>query len=168
MDRKLKVLIIFVVLFLIQDVFMAIYTSAQDILLLERPGTIKNIKYYNGDNIRLGIFGGDSIISGEITRINDSGFIINTQFEVQLNQICTVYKLRKFFRFSEELFFKAGIPYIILTATNRTINNEYPILDKEVALISGSLVLAGMGSALIKYRKCRIDNTRWRLIILKR
>lgn len=155
----------FLIIILLLACFKA---NSQDIVLLEKPGTVKNFKFYKGSIIKVSMMEGDSIIEGEITGIQDSGFILNNQLYLRPHDIHELYKPRKFFSFTRSLFLTAGISYFALDITNRTLNTDKPFIHEETLIISSSLILAGIGSELMKYRVCRIDNFRWRIRILKR
>ena len=139
--------------------------SSQNIFLLEKPGKIKNYKYYVGDEIIIELKK-DSLIQGKISNIEDFVLIINNFYKVNIKDISAVYRKRYGFTKLYELFLKAGIPYFIIVSINRTINNEYPVVDKSTIIISGSLIIAGIISKLLIKKKYEIDNKKWRVNML--
>ncbi len=139
---------------------------SQNIFLLERPGSIKNYKYYVNSPIRLKIISPDTIISGKINKIGDTSIIINYANEIHVKNIACIYTKQWGFSFLQKLFLLTGIPYLALSTINGTVNNDTPIVAKETLIISGSLIVAGIALSPLARRKHKIDNKRWRVKIL--
>ncbi len=60
-------------------------------LILERPGTIKNYKYYQNDEIRLKTISTNTIYYGKITAVNDSSIVVGYANEIFLSDITKIY-----------------------------------------------------------------------------
>ena len=157
-DKKIILSIIFIISF--TGLF------SQNIFLLERPGSIKNYKYYVNNPIRLKIISPDTIISGKINNIGDTSIIVNYVNEIHVKNIACIYTKRWGFSLLQKLFLLTGIPYLVLSAINGTVNNDTPIIAKETLIISGSLIIAGIALSPLANRKHKIDNKKWRVKIL--
>ncbi|MBM3435949.1 MAG: hypothetical protein FJY07_07030 [Bacteroidetes bacterium] len=142
------------------------FLRSQNLLILERPGTIKNYKYELNDPVKLKTIVNDSLISGKLTMIDDSTIIINQITPVRLSDIGKVYRTRWGFTFLQGLFITAGVPYLLISTINGIINNDNPLVPKETLIISGSLIAAGAMITPLTGRKFKTDNKRWRMRIL--
>lgn len=146
-----------------------IFTSisvAQNIFILERPGTIKNHKYYQNDQIKLKTISHDTIFSGVITMINDSSVVIDYANEIFLYDISYMYRKRWGFSLLQKLSLIAGASYLLISTTNGLINNDSPVVPKETLIISASLLAGGVALIPLTTRRYRIDNEKWRIKIL--
>ena len=152
-------------LIILLSIFFGISFS-QNIFILEKPGTIKNYKYYQNNQIKIKTHSSDTIIKGTITYIRDSSIIIDYANEIYLNDMALIYKKRWGFSFLQTLFFAAGGPYLLISMLNGLINDDSPIIPKETLIISGSLIVAGIALTPLTTRRCKIDNKKWRVKIL--
>ncbi len=139
---------------------------AQNILILERPGNVKNYKYYQNDEIKLKAVSHNEIFSGVITKINDSSIVINHAKEVFLSEVSYMYRKRWGFSFLQKLSFIAGGSYFLVSSINGLINNDSPVIPQESLIISGSLIAGGIALIPLTTRRYKIDNEKWRLKIL--
>jgi hypothetical protein len=140
--------------------------AAQNIFVLERPGTVKNFKYYQGDNIKIRTISSDTIISGPINRIFDSSIIINNSNEILIADMAAIYKKRWGYGFLQYLTIFAGAAYLGINSLNGIINDDQPVVPQETLIISGSLIAFGLALTPLTTRKFKIDNEKWRIIIL--
>ena len=161
MHLQIKVLLVFLFLSLTG------HLAAQDIFLLEKPGTINNKKYYAGDFIKLKPHSKDTIISGVINKINDSSIIINYNNEIYLSDIFIVYRSRWGFTTLKKIFLLTGFTYLGLSTLNGLINNDRPTVPEETLIISGSLIAAGFALIPLATKRHKIDNKKWRVKILR-
>ena len=143
------------------------FIVAQDIFLLEKPGTINNKKYYVGDIIKIKPLSKDTIISGVINKINDSSIIVNYNNEIYLSDINIVYRSRWGFTILKNIFLISGFTYLGLSTLNGLTNNDVPIVPEETLIISGSLIVAGFALAPLATKRHKIDNKKWRVKILR-
>ncbi|OQX80805.1 MAG: hypothetical protein B6D61_01560 [Bacteroidetes bacterium 4484_249] len=157
-DKKIILSVIFIISFTV--------LFSQNIFLLERPGSIKNYKYYVNSPIRLKIISPDTLISGEISRINDTSIIVNFANEIALKNISCIYTKRWGVSFLQKIFLFTGIPYLALSVVNGAINNDNTVVSKNTFIISGCLIGAGIALMPLTKRKHKIDNKKWRLKIL--
>jgi len=141
-------------------------SAAQNIFILERPGTVKNYKYYENDQIKLKVISHDTIFSGVLTNINDSSIVINHAHEVFLYDISYMYRKRWGFSLLQKLSLIAGGSYLFVSSINGLINNDSPILPKESLIISGSLIAGGIVLIPLTTRRYPVDNKKWRVKIL--
>ena len=153
-------LLLTVILFLA----LSIVVNAQMILLLEKPGTVKNIKYRAGDQIYIKTK--DELkFSGTINIITDSSIIVNYDVEILIKDITIVFQEMWFISLFSRVAYISGAGYLILDAFNRTINNEYPIIDKSSFVIGTSLIGGGLLMKANSYKRCKI-NKPWRFKVL--
>jgi hypothetical protein len=141
--------------------------QAQKILLVEYAGTIKNIKYYEGDNIHLRIKN-DTVafhLRGRLTQIRDSSIIIDYCNEVSIIDIDAVFRERTGIRIAQSAMIISGTGFFIVDTFNRIINNESPLVDQQTAVIGGSIATAGLVMTLFNERKFNIRD-KWRVKIL--
>jgi hypothetical protein len=139
---------------------------AQHILVLERPGTIKNYKYYQHDEIRLKTSSTQVIYQGKITAINDSSIVVNYANEIFIDDMAKIYTFQWGFDFLRRLGFSAGALFLAVSLTNGGLNG----FDSNGAteMVLGSVGIMAFSAAMIplKWRGHKIDNTKWRVKIL--
>ena len=138
----------------------------QDIFLLEKPGTVKNHKYYVNDFVKLKTFTSEGIIKGKITEIRDSSIVVAYANEVFIKDIEIFYKKRWGFGFLNELFLKAGGAYLFLLGINGVISSDTGEINKVPFIVAGSLVATGIAVIPLKYHKIRLEDHKWRVKIL--
>lgn len=138
--------------------------NAQNIFLIERPGKVKNYKFYEGDKIHIKVknYASISNIEGVLTQIRDSIIIIDDSYLIPIQDIITVYKERFWIKLVIPVMFIAGIGYIVLEAFNRAINKETPVITKETTIISSSLVAGGFTLMPLKEQKLNVGE-KWRV-----
>jgi hypothetical protein len=139
---------------------------AQNIFVVERPGTAKNCKYYRGDEIKLKTISTDTIISGTIKIIYDSSLIINYEYEIMAGDIAKIYRKRWGFSFLQYLSVFAGLAYVGINTLNGVINGDDPIVPEETLIISGSMIGFGIALTPLTTRRYKIGKEKWRVVIL--
>jgi hypothetical protein len=154
-------------LILLLSFVFATNSFCQDIFLLEKPGTVKNHKYYVNDFVKLKTFSGEDAIKGRITEIRDSSIIVAYANEVSVNDIEILYRKRWGFGFLNELFLKAGGAYLFLLGINGVISSDTGKINKVPFIVAGSLIAAGIAVIPLKYQKIRFEDHKWRVKILK-
>jgi len=145
---------------------LAFHLAGQNALIIERPGTINNYKYFQGSEIKLKTISTDTIISGTISLIEDSIIILNQNFSLKITDIRTVYKKRWGFSFLQYLSIFSGLAYVSISTINGLINNDSPVVPSETLIISGSMIAFGIAVTPLTTRKLKTDNEKWRVIIL--
>lgn len=137
----------------------------QNILVLEKSGGKHSYMYSEGDKIELTI-DNNIVVKGRISFLDDSLVRINKSEYFHINRIVSITRYRRGFSIMYQLFMYSGIPYLAIVSLNRSLNNEYPIVEESTMIISGSLITAGLISSLFIKRKYEIDNRKWRLKML--
>lgn len=128
--------------------------KAQQYLVVQKLGSVKNFKYQPGDEIALEVNNGDFTIQGEITHITDTSLSINSYIEVKFNSITAVLRPRIFFTKLSKLFFiRGGIAYVTIVGINGIINNDSPLIDEQTIAISAAMVAIGFALKPFYIRK---------------
>ncbi len=140
--------------------------GAQNIFIVERPGTIKNYKFYSGDKIKLRTISNDTLISGTISIIYDSSIIIDDANEITIGNIAAIYRKPWGYNFLQYLTVLSGIAYLGISTINGLINSDNPIVPEETLIISGSMIAFGVALTPLTTRKYKIDKEKWRVVIL--
>lgn len=138
--------------------------SSQNIFLIEKPGTVKNYKFHEGDDIHIRIKNLTSVsdIEGPITQISDSSIIIDYSYFILTKDIISVCIERFWVKLAIPVLFIAGVGYLALEALNRTINKETPVITNETAIIGSSLVAGG--AVLFPFKERRLNvGEKWRV-----
>lgn len=144
----------------------SLQSQAQQYLILQKRGKVKNFKYQPGNTISIKTVNGDFFISGEITSFSDSAVWINDQMKVELDNIELLFRKSGFFdRLSRLFFIRGGVAYFLIDGTNRTIHREYPIIHESTILISATMIATGVAMRPIVTRKFDLSKN-WRLKIL--
>lgn len=137
---------------------------SQRFLLLEKSGTFKNYKYFEGDEIAVKLHKDQRFISGTITRLDDSTFVVDNQESFGIGQVKSVVRQRFFFSFFGPGAMMGGGMYFTLDALNRAFSGEAPVVTAEAAIIGGSLVGAGWVMSLFKNKTYSVGtDKKWRL-----
>ncbi len=139
--------------------------TAQRILLVEKPGTFKNYKYFTGDMITLRISGQEGRLSGSISVISDSSLLIDDGQEVMLADIDRVLRPRWGLGVLAGASRIAGVAYLSLDVVNHAINDEPDILDRNTVLISAGLVAFSYALYPLRYKRMTIGEP-WRIQVL--
>lgn len=156
----------FSILFISLLICSGIELNAQQYLVLQKRGTVKNFKYQTGNRISLQTVRGDFSIAGEITGIKRTSIMIDGAIEVELDNIALVYRKSGFLdRLSKLFFIRGGAAYFLIDGANHTINKEYPIIDESTMLISGAMIGTGLAMRPLITRKFDLSK-KWRLKIL--
>jgi len=153
-----------ILLFLLGETGFQLF--AQKILVVERPGTVKNFKYEPSDWIKIKILPSGKILAGKISGMTDSSFTINKTTMVKLSEIGIVFKRRWGFLFLQQVFILAGIPYLGISLINGAINDDKPIISTGTIIIGSSIIAAGAAITPLVSRKLKVDNENWRIRIL--
>ncbi|MBN1339635.1 MAG: hypothetical protein JXA03_09945 [Bacteroidales bacterium] len=158
--------ILFIVLLTLSGFLTPGQGFGQKKILLERTGRFKHYFYEINDPVRLKIADSSGLLRGKITWISDSSLIINGEYEVAIRAIDYVSKPRWGFLFLQEVFLKAGIPFLLISGINRAINHEYPVVDEFTVYVGGGLTLAGILIIPLTHRKIRPGKSGWQLKVL--
>lgn len=153
-------------LFFIIVVFsiFTVSVSSQKILLLEKPGTVNNIKYRIGD--RIDISTKEKInYSGIITYIGDSTINVNYS-KIKISEIQYINIRRLLPSIINGIGVQGGLAYIGIDCINNSINNETPILRKTTLKTGLFFLGTGLLADIFSKSKRKIDGKKWRISIL--
>lgn len=156
-------------LFILLLLFVSATAIAQkNIFIIEKPGTIKNYKYYPGNRIKLDYSYDNKIdnASGIINKITDSTLIINKTHLIYLSKITTIYRARYGFSLLTQAGIKGGAAFFIVDGLNRTLTGAKPVFRKKTAIISGSLIGGGLLFLPFIKKPLHINNEDWRIKVI--
>ena len=139
--------------------------DAQNILLIEKPGKFKNYKYFVGDDIVVKTLPYNIRYEGTIHEITDSSILLNFENEIMIDDIVMVMKRRWGWSLMSKVTRIAGAGYFVLDVTNRTINNQSPIVDESTIMISSGLVVFSYALLPIHFKRMR-RGEKWRIKVL--
>jgi len=152
--------------FLILLLNLTCFTAgAQQYLVLQKKGTVKNFKYQVSSEITVQVERGELIYSGRITKINDSSFVLDNLNEIYLKEINKVLRKRRFIRVLSKVLLYGGVGYVGLEGVNGLINDYSPVISQNTLIIGGSMVATSF--ALRPFYTRRFDcREKWVLKIL--
>ncbi len=152
-------------LYIIILVFFPIVIFSQNILLVERPGTVKNKKYYAGQAISIKTIDGLKI-SGPINIIRDSTMIIDFTHEIAIIDIEIVYKRRTLISLLSSMLITGSALWIGLDLING--GNQGKSFSENQSLQLGlGLLATGIGLRFIRDKRMNVKKEKWRIRVLK-
>jgi len=141
------------------------FTFSQTMMVVERPGTVKNQIYEAGQYISLKTKDGEKI-SGPINIIRDSSLVVDFVHELDISDINIVYKSRELMNIFGTAFIGGSLLYVGLDAVNGGMKNKN--LSKDTGfLVAGGFFTTGILMKVFSQKRMRIDNEKWRIKILK-
>jgi hypothetical protein len=118
--------------------------DAQQYLVVQKLGKVRNFKYEVGDEIMIRTRKGDFSLNGEITKISDTSLTLNSYVEIGFSNVAKVLRPRRYFTKLSKLFFiRGGIAYVTIVGINGIINNDSPLIDEQTLTISATMVAVG-------------------------
>jgi hypothetical protein len=126
---------------------------SQEILVVENVKSLRNLKYYQGDDIILKVENMEGKVFDEIFDMTDSTIVLYDRGVVELESITGIYRENWLIQTIRGLSLLGGIAYFGIDSFNRLINNDSPVILAETAIISGSLVALSFALTPLKYRK---------------
>ena len=135
---------------------------AQKILLLENVNTLKNIKYYQGEDIMVKFQEKNKKITDVIYDVTDSTVIFELAGEMKFDDIVFIYRENWLVETLSGLSLLGGAAYFGIDSFNRLINHEYPVVDSGTLMISGGMAAFGLALIPFRYRKFSIGE-KWKL-----
>lgn len=144
MNRLICILVLF---------FISTGLFAQKLLLVENMKSLKNFKYYQGDEIIIKCYGSDGRITDQILDMTDTTVTFNIMGEMRLEEISGIYRENWLIRILRGFTLLGGVAYFGLDSFNRLINNDSPVILTETLLISGGLVAFSFALIPFNYRK---------------
>ena len=132
--------------------------------MVEKPGTVNNIKYRVGDDIEIKTISGEKIY-GEINQLIDTAIVINFIL-VKYKEIAAIYNRRVINSMFSAAGLLGGSGYICIDAFNNLINNETTIFRKSTLKTGAIMFSIGAVLKLFTKRKRSINNEDWRIKVL--
>lgn len=155
--RVLNRLIFIGILILISTI-----VTAQKILVLENNHSLKNFKYYQGDDIMIKTALFEKKINDQILDMTDSTVIFNVAGELRFEGILCIYRENWLIEIIRGLSLLGGVAYFGLDSFNRLINNDAPVILTETLVISAGMVAFAFALTPLKYKKIN-TNGKWQL-----
>jgi len=137
---------------------------SQNMLLVEKPGTVKNYIYFAGDYISLKTKDGIKI-SGPINIIRDTNLIVNFTHELSLSDIEVVYKTRTLIKLGSSLLIAGSALYTGLDLINGGSKGK-SFSENESLQISLAILATGIGMSFFSKKKMSTKKEKWRIRIL--
>lgn len=144
--------------------FILLFSStlwAQNMLVVEKPGTVKNYIYQAGDHISIKTTEGVKI-SGPINIIrNDSSFVVDYVHELQLSDVEVVYKSRALLNMGGTALIGGSALYLGLDL----INHGGVKIDQSFWIAVG-VAAAGVIMKVFAKKKMHVHEVKWRIKVL--
>jgi hypothetical protein len=147
------------------SLFTAVPCLSQQVLVLENVVSMKNLKYFEGDNISLRLSGKEDKTMDVLVNMTDSSMVLEVSGEVALSTIRAVYRERWLIQRLSALFMIGGVAYFGIDSFNRLINQEWPMVDNQTLMISTGLVGIGFLILPLKYRRINVGE-KWKFKVL--
>ncbi|HLG34945.1 MAG TPA: hypothetical protein VI757_08710 [Bacteroidia bacterium] len=121
---------------------------AQKFLALEKHGRIKRLRFFEGDKINIRLQDENFFRSGYIDAFTDTSFFLDGEnIPVSKVNALLVYKSKGLHPLLRELTVKlpfGGIFVMSLASINSVINNDYPLIPKNIYYVAGGMAVAGL------------------------
>jgi len=137
--------------------------NAQKILVIEKPGTVKNIKFEVNDRIKFRLEN-NMKINGRIQKLTDSSVFINRE-EFLFLKIKYFYKDRFGWKVFSNTTFQAGVAYLGIDALNNLANNERPVVSAKTLKPSMILIIIGTLASPLVEKRLEVRK-KWRVRVL--
>lgn len=140
--------------------------NAQQYLVVQKRGTVKNHKYELNDKLSFQTKKGEFYLKGTLSKITDSTIFIDNLYEIELSNIARVFRQRSFLKaLSKQFFIRGGIAYVTIVGINGAINNDCPMIDEQTLIISASMVVIGFALKPFITKKMDVVD-KWQLKVL--
>lgn len=134
-------------------IFSSTGIFAQKFLLVENVNTLKNFKYFQGDDIVIKFEGGEKKMTDRIFDLTDSTVIFEFMGEMKMENISCIYRENWLIEILSGFSLLAGTAYFGIDTFNRLINHESPVVDSGTLMISGGIVAFGFALLPFRYKK---------------
>jgi hypothetical protein len=151
-----RLISISVLCFILTNIF------AQKLLLVENVNSLKNYKYYQGQDIIIKFAGSEGRIADHIFDLTDTTVILEIMGEVRLENVSCIYRENWFVQTLRGLGLLGGAAYFGIDSFNRMINHEYPVVDTGTLLISGGMVAFSFALTPLRYKRINTGE-KWHL-----
>ncbi|MEI6454697.1 MAG: hypothetical protein WCO93_00275 [bacterium] len=152
------------VLFVLLMALMSEQLSGQNILMLEKIGTLKKYNYQVGDFINILTTSQHLRLKNYLWSIEDSSIMIGTNYTVRLNDIKSVRRDVYFPKLLSKITLIAGAGLIAIDVVNNLING-LPVFNESTLIIGGCLIGAGLVLIPLSHKNLKIGY-QWKLKIL--
>ena len=143
-------------------VFVSVQSFCQEnYLVMDKPGRIKRIRYYTGDEIIFKLKGDKTTYSTILQAVGDSSIKVrDTNIPVK--------DIRSIIRHSENGFLyqvarilpKAGILYFVADTFNPIFRGEKPSISRSGIIVGGSLFAGGQALKLFRKKTLKVNSYR--------
>jgi hypothetical protein len=130
---------------------------SQEILVVENKNSLKNFKYYIGDELIFKCPFDDKKVHDLILDFKDSSIVFETMGEIRLSEITSIYRVNYVIKILQPLTLIGGAAYLGVDAFNRLINNDSPVILGETVAISAGLV--ALSFAMTPFRLIKYNTT---------
>lgn len=141
-----------------------IHASGQRVLLVERPGSFKNFKYFEGSDIIIRTLSDGAKVEGNIHMITDTSIVIDYDKEIMLLDIKKIIRPLFWTNLLTHASRIAGVGYFALDVVNNSINNEV-MIDEQTLKISAGLLAFSYALVPLHHRRLKIGKP-WRIKVL--
>jgi hypothetical protein len=144
--------------------FLSLYSesfSQEKYLVLDKPGRIKRIRYYSGDEIIFKLKGDITTYSTMIQAIGDSTILVrDTPIPIRNIHSITKHSENGFLYQAARILPKAGMLYFLADTFNPVFRGEKPDISRSGVVVGGTLIAGGYALKLFRKRTYRINNYR--------
>lgn len=135
--------------------------SQERYLVLDKPGRIKRIRYYTGDEIIFKLKGDKTTYNTIIQAVGDSTIKVrDTSIPIQGIHSITRHNENGFLYQAARILPKAGILYFLADTFNPVFRGEKPNVSRSGVIVGSTLFVGGNALRLFKKRTFRINNYR--------
>ena len=141
-----------------------LYVSGQKLIVLENKITMKRIRFYENDIIRIKSKYMNKSYNGFLNTIKDSSIIVNGN-EIPLSDVGTIVIDRVRIQKLSMITGFSGLIYGSLGILNNLIDDETPIISNSTTIGSGGLL--GITAILYPFRRKNLKiNRGWNVMIV--
>jgi hypothetical protein len=138
-----------------------IFSQGEKYLALDKPGRVKRIRFYMGDELTFKLKGDKTMYSSTIEAVGDSTITIR-ETQIPIKDIALI-KLPKEAGFINQAIYilpRAGILYFLADTFNPVFRGGSPDVSRSGIVVGGSFIAGGLILKLLNKRKFRINNYR--------
>jgi len=139
--------------------------DAQPNLVLSKPGSNRHFFYQVGDKITLKDKRTDRKVTGYITVLNDSTLEIGKYGRISVSDIATIYRVRPFLKQAAAAGTVVLGVYLPMSILGNVITGQSPILNEDILLVNGTMLVVSGLSRLFVVRRFKIHDP-WKLQIM--
>lgn len=134
--------------------------EAQRIVVFDKGGKVKRIRYFEKDYIKLKMEDGRSV-QGKISSIEDEVFYVG-QKKVQLDSVkmVHVYKYQSLLNPVGSFLLVGSTAYFGIDTFNRLINSNHPLIEEETVKASAVMLAGSFVCKELIHRRYKISKKR--------